>query len=357
MPRTDAELNLPQTQYMLPRNEADFYGATSLIAEKLGLDPSRPPRSRASWLHFPLPDWVTPEVPYDLVNYRTFGVPRRLKPILLPTSSSQEFMRKHGYRMATAVGAPLTYALEFVQERIPGSRLIMPEHTLSYVPYSDDARRTVLRLVESAMRTRDAYSYTAFCLHPDDVRKGLWPNELDRAGIPWVSGAERYDLNALRRIVAMLSQFEQVLTNNFGSHIVYAWYLGCAVRLAPVGTMIDAKAFEDSSYVKNHPLGAQSVSVRLTSLTSADLDVMGRKYGLCGNPLEARVYTQLARTALGSESMRSPEEMRGLLGWRRGSKTWVASMSMPHDALARNAMRSVRRNKSAVTSPPESTAD
>jgi len=352
-PGTDYEfeLRLPKREYSEPRNEADYYGAASLIAEKHGLNPLQPPMPRAAWTHFPIPDWMKPQVPYDLYGHRTFAVPKALRPVLIPNLSSEIFMRQYGYRSAFAVGAPFAYALGYSRRRITGSRLVMPEHTLSYIRYSEHSSVTVQKLIRFILNTRDAYSLTVFCLHPDDVRKGLWPKELNKAGIPWVAGAERFDLNALRRMVALMSQFEEVLTNNLGSHIVYGWQLGCNVRFATIGTMHDAASLSGTDLIKNHPLGAKALDVKLSALSSQELDVIGKKYGMVGPALSPEIYAQLASEALGLASLKTNEEMVDLLGWRKISRTWLISKVCTHDRLARAIVRKVRIKLNERTHP------
>lgn len=338
----EEQLNLPARQLIQTRNESDYYGATSLIAEGLGLDPMNPPLALANWLHYPLPAWMELQVPYDVHNHKTFGVPRQMRPLLVPTTHSQDFMRSHGYSMATAVGAPFLYAMHYLQPRIHGSRLIMPEHTLAYMTYSKDARTTISRLISTTMETKNDFTTTVFCLHPEDVKRGLWPDALDGAGIPWVAGAEKSDSNALRRLVALLSQFEMVVTNNVGSHIVYAWHLGCKVKLEVVGKMHDSQSDVDNYYLKNHPLGAEANSAKLGAMTNDDLENLAKDYGMSDESSDLETQRQFSDLALGAHSKRNLEDMFDLLGWRKGSRVWITSQFTIHDRVARKFKRWAR---------------
>jgi hypothetical protein len=343
-PREDIEheLGLPIRKYMTPRNEADFYGATSIIAERCGFNPTHPPVARTSWVHFPIPDWVEPEVPLDLFTHRTFAVPKALRSVLVPTRNSQVFMREHGYHSAYAVGAPFIYALRYARPRIRGSRLVMPEHTLDYLTYSDQANSTVKKLIDFVLETRSSYDLTIFCLHPDDVRKGIWPNQLAKVKIPWVSGAESSDLNALRRLVALISQFEEVLINNLGSQIVYGWHFGCKVRFAGVGMMHNATSPTDTDFFRRHPLGAQARAIRNSSMSGPQLEAVAKEYGMVGRSLAPARYELLSSKALGLESAKPTEEIVDLLGWRTGSRTWFISKITTHDRLARKVVGNLR---------------
>jgi hypothetical protein len=306
------ELNLPEVAPINIRCEADYYGASHLIAQQLGL--TEPPISTSTWVHgcdmFPMPRAVfspsssTPE-----------------QTLLVGNLVAQEWWQNNGYSRAVAVGCPFIYTHPSGYRRVPGSVLAMPSHG---IPGSKRDNEQTEAWFNEVGKLRPRYS-PMVCLHMDDV-DSLKPY-LERLKLPWFAGASLHYFS-LPRIRAMFDSFDIVVSDVQGSHLPYAAWCGCGTVLLEPLFERKWEHFKDHVHFQKHPQLIQNlvfhqadfIRERLPFLFTGDLANASR-------PLE------WAANLLGVESKRSPQEMARLLGWR-WSPSEPAFADLPYDKVA-----------------------
>ena len=121
---------LPAIEPSARRTEADYYGASDLIAAELGIQ--EPPLSIASWKHgvFYESSIRSPQLLLTEGNKATRH--------LVANEWHATCLRDAGYRRVHAVGAPFLYAPPSTAMRMPDSLLIMPAHRIARAAHSFD---------------------------------------------------------------------------------------------------------------------------------------------------------------------------------------------------------------------------
>ena len=162
----------------------------------------------------------------------------------------------------------------------------------------------------------DSFDTKLVSLHGSDIDFGVWPSVLDKYGVAWIPGADHRDVNALRRMVRLLSQIEVVFTNALGSHVIYALWLGCEVRWLGSRPKEDLQRLaSEDPFFKKHPEGANARVLRSVAAMSADaqrdwIHRLSGKYAA-----EVHDARECISQNLGLESRVAAEEMKELLGW------------------------------------------
>lgn len=294
---------LPPVKKVERRSEADYYGASHLIAGLLGQRTAR--RSFATWSHA----WqIEPTTHPHQVLCVTDGEQSHL----VATEAHAELLKRAGYRNVAPVGLPYLYADGVQVARRPGSLLVMPVHTLKYAKYDWDQEGYVSLI--AALKSR--FSCIVACVQSNCVEQGYWTEAFAAHGIPWIAGAASDDANALPRMTTILKSFEYVTTNRVASHVPYAAYSGCKVSVH--GTYI-APRMED--YI-NHPFYKQHPALLPLHLERAQESEVRRRYGqFFRPPHEAVQQCDWARETLGADFRRTPAEIARLLGWTMTSQT------------------------------------
>jgi glycosyltransferase involved in cell wall biosynthesis/tetratricopeptide (TPR) repeat protein len=134
-----------------------------------------------------------------------------------------------GYRNVQAIGMPFNYLPDKKFDRIPGSLLVMPSHSLVGFQYRNHDQ--FLKYAEEIYQASKNFKTTLICLHPNCIKNKLWIREFEHFGFEITFGADTGDLNALERIRSLCAQFEVVTSNDWGSHIAYSLALGCKVSV------------------------------------------------------------------------------------------------------------------------------
>lgn len=233
----------------LASGEIDYYGASHLLANSLGL--KGVPYTRASWLH----GWIT----YSMISPDLFVTQESVSccevtkvPNLVANKSQEYFLQQNGYPNACAVGLPFLYTHNTSVKRLPNSLLIIPAHSIKENNINYEKGRNCL-FPEETRTLREKYSLTAACIGGFCVQKKNYLAAYEEAGIPWITGAWLHDLNALQRMRNLLSHFEFVATNSIGSHIPYAMLCGCKVSYYGEGYNRKRQDYEKVPVYQNHP--------------------------------------------------------------------------------------------------------
>ena len=301
-------IKLPEICYEGPQlAEADYYGASSLIASELRI-PNKL-RTSAMWSH----GWV-----YDKIrNYKQIAGEHisQSRKYLVRNKEEAEVLAAQGLD-AEAVGLPFLYVLRGTSTipRVPGSLLIMPTHGTTHTPVKEENSIFMSRV----SNIRKQFSCVVGCISGMCVSNNQWIRQLETNEIPWVTGAWVFDRNALKRMRAILESFEYVLTNSFGSHLLYASAVGCKVvcdlELEVMPSIQDLLATEPC--YQRHPELLEEY-VRDFKDPSSWHRFIAFKYPHFFQGLEQATQSiGWARTELGEEFMRSGSSMAALLGWQ-----------------------------------------
>ena len=288
---------LPPVERIWRRSEPDFYGASYLIAHSLGR--KKVPVSFAAWRH----GWTYYE---PIIHPRLIsnGAPNMTS--LVATKEQVRILNNFGYNKVHSVGLPYIYGDSIRTERKPDSLLVMPAHTL---PYTDN-KINQEAYVDSIANLRPQFTSIIACLHSSCVEKGYWCQEFEKYGIPWITGADTYDKNALVRMNLIFNSVEYMTTNRIGSHVAYAAYSGCKVSIYG-----DYASPHPGEY-KNDPFWKTHADLLQFWIEQSSLYAVRQKYpGFFVHPRAASIRKKWAAEAVGVENQRSPDEIARLLGW------------------------------------------
>ena len=282
--------------------ELDCYGIRGIIASAVGVPADCPTEVR--WEHGWQWDPIT--CVEQLAPYIQLSDCH-----LVATLCHSEFLKKRGYLNVHAVGMPILYVSQPKVARIPGSLLVMPPHSLSWTEHewNEDA------YIQFVLGIRSRFSSLTACISGPCVDHGYWCNSFEKAGIPWIRGAEAADQNALERVRMMFSMFEFMTTNTMGSHVAYASLSGCKVSIAGSYAALEAAPYKNDEFYQAHP------EVLTANLERASEGIVREYYPefFC-DPDKAVMRVPWAEKALGKECMRSPREIAGLLGWPQNKR-------------------------------------
>lgn len=139
-----------------------------------------------------------------------------------------DYLIAHGYKHVRAIGLPIVYLPDEAIERVPGSLLVMPPHGHRTHGEGD---LTAESYADAIADLRNRFECVSVCLTETDIRKGDWISAFKRRDINVFNGINQAETNPLQRMAQILSSFEYVTTNGFGSHIAYAAYFGARVSI------------------------------------------------------------------------------------------------------------------------------
>ena len=279
-------------------SEADYYGASRLIADKLGL--SEVPFSVGGWRH----GWM--HVPLKYVQQLTVWG-KEDSHFLTALEDHACFLKEHRIN-ATAVGMPFIYA-DAVEDsiRIPNTLLVMPQHTLPYVPSVGDEEK----YVQDIEKIRHDFDEVVFCIHHSCYEHGIWPALLEKYKFPMIIGASAAQTNAITRLQKIFSIFEFVTTNTIGSHLPYAAY--CGTKVSIYGKYSDFSKYDfskDPFAIKNPELIDFDIKHSTEDYVKNLMPFM-----FCEHPKFAVKSVSWAQSELGLQNKKSADEIAELLGW------------------------------------------
>lgn len=299
------ETLLPPIRYTAREGgEADFYGASDLIAAKLGLKLPLFTGRAASWTHGITGQGGELTSPKLVVQDEY-----RHSQNLVHTESTAKFLRGHGYN-AVAVGAPFIYADETVLPvRLRSSVLVFPPHSTNYS--SLNAKGEKLAYVDQVVQLKSRFKTVVASIGGADVLKGNWIHAFEAAGIPWVCGAWMHDRNGLVRMQRIMRSFEYVTTNIIGSHVAYAAYCGCRVVFHGENRELTFEDVVSHPHYKSNP--ELTDHVREAMFNEARLKARF-PFLFCGFD-DAPDLTSWGREQVGAENRKDAREIARLLGW------------------------------------------
>ena len=190
------------------------YGAYQVAASYCGF--SVPPRAfLGEWQH----GWAPPEMnfhPEAVTANDGLSLHRRSTHSYLVAREDQEhYLKQEGYASVHSVGLPIIYQRSQEVERLPGSLLVMPVHSLDYTTHDWNFEQ----FAREIHTIRNRFSSVVACVSPSCFRRGYWVEAFQERGIPLISGADYFDANSYQRLVRLFGRFDFMTTNGFGSHI------------------------------------------------------------------------------------------------------------------------------------------
>ncbi len=278
--------------------EADYYGASRIIAEKLGL--IEPPFSQAGWRH----GWM--HFPIKYVRQLTVWG-KESTHYLMSQPAHVKFLAENNIK-STAVGIPFIYA-DYIDQslRVPNTLLVMPPHTLPYIP-SIGNEEIYVKEIQSI---RDEFDAVVFCIHHSCIQNGVWPELLKKYNFPMIIGASASQTNSLIRLQRIFSSFEFVTSNTIGSHLPYAAYCGAKVSIYGKFSDFSNYNIEKDPYAKANP-ELMAFNIKHTAEPYVRQLV---PFLFCDHPKTAQQYINWAQTELGLQYKKRPDEIAELLSW------------------------------------------
>jgi FkbM family methyltransferase len=287
---------------------SSVYGATRLAASYCGFKRT-PSLIRGQWQHGWIPSFREKYHPAALL-----GLNFPMKPedyYYVARKDEEEYLRACGFRNAIAIGLPLVYLPRPEVSRRPGSLLIMPAHSIDYTTHTwkfDEYADCIAEI-------RSDFAEVVVCVHPSCLKRGYWVNEFRKRGFPVVTGAGLFDRNALTRIACLMSTFEYVTTNSFGSQLAYAAYFGAKPSIFGTYAAYSAEDFKHNPFTRLYPeLIAPSVRALSESALRRECPQLFRY------PKDAKADVEWGRFEIGASNRISPREMRSLFQWDAGSR-------------------------------------
>lgn len=203
--------------------------------------------------------------------------------------SEEESIRETGFA-STPIGSPALYLADMVQRS--GSA---PRRTLGTVVFPFHGTRLLSVEGDQAAYAKEIFDRegpAVVCLHIDDLQRPEILRAWTEAGHHITTAGERRDPQFLARIMWLLLNSEKVVSNRLATALVYA---------AAVETPV-------SIYGPHF----QIAGIQETS-SEAYLKELWPEFYDEGIPTS--VLQDVANAELGRDYMRSPEELRSLLGW------------------------------------------
>ena len=139
-----------------------------------------------------------------------------------------EFLTAQDYQHVKAIGLPIAYLPAPDVRRVPGSLLVLPPHSHRTHGPEDPLAEQYADAIASL---RNRFEHVWVGITEDDIAGQQWVESFRRRGIDVLPTTDQGGPNTLARLQRLLSTFEYVTTNGFGSHIALAAYCGAKVSV------------------------------------------------------------------------------------------------------------------------------
>ena len=218
-----------------------------------------------------------------------------------------QFLIDHGYQHVRAIGLPITYLETPDVRRVPGSLLVLPPHSHKNHGPDDPLAEQYAEMIAGL---RGRFTQIAVGLNEDDLAKQQWVESFRRRGIDVFVTTDQGNPDTLTRLRRILSAFEYVTTNGYGSHIALAAYCGAKVSIWGPYAEFPHERMRVTHAVKMFPHLLEPAYELCTERA------LRQHYGfLFVEPDQAVLQTEWAAREVGEPSRLSPSEMREAFGW------------------------------------------
>lgn len=138
------------------------------------------------------------------------------------------YLKANGYTKVKAIGHPIIYSDAYHIKRIPNSLLVLPPHGhKTHGPKDKIANKYALQI--SQLKRFFSMIYVGVC--EDDFARNQWIQSFSKYDIPCFVTTDQSDTNTLLKLRQILSSFEYVTTNGYGSHIAISAYCGAKISV------------------------------------------------------------------------------------------------------------------------------
>ena len=214
----------------------EYYGGINIARKYCRLWFFEKKKNYFLWYHGVIAPW---EDSCELLTYNK--VDKECK-YFVATKEQEDILKKNGYKNVYSIGLPIIYLKSKKIKRYSKTMLIMPSHTLfgeKIINKKILSDFLDLVLFENKLHNQFDQKNILVCLHSNDIQNGYWLEELKDRGLSYVQGASNNDINAYKRQMYLFSQFETMVTNNFGSHVAYALFFGVKVCIKDMTIITD----------------------------------------------------------------------------------------------------------------------
>lgn len=298
--------SLPRREGITHDTISSYYGAHRTAAEYCGLAYNATPPPTGIWQH----GWIHRSMSFHpaavIGGARSYDADKERVSFWVARKDQEEFLRAHGYRHARAIGLPIVYVREVPENRIPGSLLVMPVHSLEETKHGWNFEE----YADCIAGIRDRFSAVVVCVHPTCRKKGYWYPSFEKRGLSVIEGVDGGDRNAFLKMQKLFRSFEFVTTNGFGSHIAYSAYFGARTSIFGPFSEYHASDYSDTGLYRESP-----------EILTPTLEATGEKRVredypfLFARPDEALENAAWAAGELGANCRVLPAELRTLFGW------------------------------------------
>ncbi|WFR83085.1 hypothetical protein [Arthrobacter sp. Y-9] len=203
--------------------------------------------------------------------------------------TEEESFRETGFH-STPIGAPALYLADMVEKN--GER---PTPTLDTVVFPFHGTRLVAVEGDQAAYAREIYEKEGpalVCMHIDDLQRPDVVAAWRDAGHRLTTAGERRDPDFLARVLWLIMNAKKVVSNRLATALVYAAAVGTPIEIyGPHFQIAGIQEESSEEYLRKLWPEFYDPNTDLAALKS------------------------LARAELGADAMRSPDELRDLLGW------------------------------------------
>ena len=298
-------IDLPPIEPGAAGFEADYYGAATLIARKLGFKST--PSTTADWFHGWNCDrlldtnWISPN-----------SHPSRT--VLSSNKEITDFFISKGFKNTFTVGLPFLYAETPPVSKIPSSLLVMLPHRTTHSKNHD--HDSITEFFKANKDRIDKFSVVAVCVSGSCAQDQGYIDFIKTMGYDVLVGAWIFDRNALVRMKMIFKSFSTILTNSIGSHIPYAAHCGARIIISKPLSTIDWQSLSktEPQFIR-FPYLVDALKKESIENSPEKLFPIIFQEDQCLGELK-----NWADNELGAPYIREPAEIAALLGWFEGTR-------------------------------------
>jgi hypothetical protein len=328
--QSESDLKLPPYDAIILRAEIDYYGASGVLSRHCGVDLTDKPLESVAWGHGWIPDFRIHSDPRLVTGQSLLDKNQKILTSKVPIEA---YLKDCGYPNTHAIGLPVIYLKAKKIDRLKNSLLVMPAHSLEYTRHDSWKFAEYVSEIEAVSKDFDD---VYVCVHSSCLKHGYWVKEFQSRNFKIIQGLNIYDKNALYRLQQLMSTFEYVTTNSFGSHIAYGAYFGAKVSIYGTYTEYKEEDFETDPFYTLHK-DVLKLSLEIHSKQRIEKELPS----FFTSPIDAPVRTDWGEYEVGACNKKSPREIRELLDLR--DKTSMARNC--RELIARIRAKSVFRPK------------
>lgn len=313
----EKKLGLPNRHYYSPWDSSTTYGVNRILNRYCKLNfPGEWPLA-GWWNHGWLPSFTMFHP--QLVSQQ--AQPGEYSLNLTPRQDMARILEQNGFSTVRAVGMPLVYLENLNVRRLLDSVLVAPFHSPPGYKITTAGGGDFADVLKELKRK---FELVVGCVHPRCLQNGMWINEFNEAGIPYVTGANMRDVNSLYRMQFLFSRFEHVATNGFGSLLAYAAFFGAKIWLAGDYCPLREEHLKKDIFYATHP------EVMAAAIEMFSEPVLRRACPfLWDSPTQATPKIEWAHSELGADCRLTPDEAKRVFGLQPGTRIKNAVARLP----------------------------